>query len=88
MDFKKGQEYIDLLDSGASEEALLSQYGIEYEELYAVIAFRDQRYASEKLKNFCRGCANDLCFCWPGRDETPCPARGYEPHCPLNKRSA
>ena len=31
MDFKKGQEYIDLLDSGTSEEALLSQYGIEYE---------------------------------------------------------
>lgn len=85
MDLKAGQEYIELLKAGTDEDTIVQQRGISYEELYAAVSFIDQPFARENLKNFCSGCANDICFCWPMREETPCFARGYEPHCPLKK---
>ena len=84
--FKRGFEYAALLNVGKPEEEIMELYGIDHTELYAVTAFCDQKTASEKLKHFCGGCANDLCFFWPGRDEAPCLARGYEPDCPLKKQ--
>ena len=85
MDFEKGKEYIRLLKAGTDEDDIVRKYGITHESLYAVVSYLDQRFAREVFRNFCDGCANDLCFGWPGRDETPCLVRGYEPHCPLNK---
>ena len=85
MDFSMGDEYIRQIKSGMTETDLILTYGIEIEELYAVVAYCNQRFASEKLEHFCRGCANDLCFSWPMRDETPCPVRGYELKCPLKR---
>ncbi len=84
-DFKRGIEYAALLNVGKPEEEIMEFYKIDHTELYAVTAYYDQKTASEKLKYFCNGCMNDLCFCWPFREETPCPARGYEPDCPLKQ---
>ena len=80
--FERGIEYAALLNIGKPEDEIMELYGIDHMELYAVTAFYDQRTASEKLKHFCSGCVNDLCFIWPGRDEAPCPVRGYERDCP------
>ena len=80
-----GNEYIELLQSGIYEAEIKRKYKIKSEELYATVAYSNQQLARKLLKHFCLGCANDLCFCWPLREETPCPVRGYEPHCPLKK---
>ena len=83
MDFNKAKEYISKMKNNISEEEIVKEYNITYEELYAVIAFEDQGFAYDYLKHFCRGCFNDICFCWPMVDEASCPVRGYEPNCPL-----
>ena len=85
MNFANGKLYIQKLRAGETEADIVQAFGIDFTELYATIAYVDQAFASEHLKDFCGGCVHDLCFCWPMRDETPCPARGYEPKCPLKK---
>ncbi len=83
MNYENAPNLIAALKQGLSEEEITKKYGIDYKELYAVVSYVDQAFARETLKEYCSGCANDLCFCWPLREETPCLARGYEPLCPL-----
>ena len=85
LDFSKANDYISRIYEGVSEEQLIQDESITYEELYAVIAYENEKFACDHLDHFCRGCFNDLCFFWPGVDEKSCPVRGYEPNCPLHK---
>jgi len=85
FDFSKANYYISRINEGITEEQLIQDENITYEELYAVISFENQQFAYDHLNHFCRGCFFDLCFFWPNVDEKSCPVRGYEPNCPLYK---
>ena len=88
MDFNKGKEYCELLKRGIPEETIAEQENIDMEELYTVVDYADPEVSRNYLKHFCGAYINYMCLMWPGVDECHCPARSYEPHCPLNHRQA
>ena len=88
MDFKKGNEYKNLIDQGITEEELSKQLDVPVREIYGAIEYCFSHVvAKEILKHFCGGMANGQCFCWPLKEETYCDVYGYELECPLKKRS-
>jgi len=69
---------------GRDEQEIIREYDLSFEELYGQTDyFKGSTWAREKLKNYCKGCANGICFSWPLVDEKYCPVGGYKPSCPL-----